>query len=205
MRFYDVDNGSIRINGIDIKSYDVNELRSRIGAAFQNSNIYAMSFSDNIGLYGSADDDTLEYIVNKTGLNNVLEKNHADITTEVTKEFDENGIELSGGEIQKMAIARLFTRDFGLLIFDEPSSALDPLSEYEMTKLILDGSNLTTTIIVAHRLSTIRNVDRIIVVDNGSIKETGTHDELMLLHGEYYEMFTKQAENYLDNAKNPST
>ena len=121
------------------------------------------------------------------------------------KFFDENGIELSGGEIQKMAIARLFTRDFGLLIFDEPSSALDPLSEYEITKLILDGSNLTTTIIVAHRLSTIRNVDRIIVVDNGSIKETGTHDELMLLHGEYYEMFTKQAENYLDNAKNPST
>lgn len=205
MRFYDVDNGSIRINGIDIKSYDVNELRSRIGAAFQNSNIYAMSFSDNIGLYGSADDNTLEYIVKKTGLSSVLEKNHADITTEVTKEFDENGIELSGGEIQKMAIARLFTRDFGLLIFDEPSSALDPLSEYEMTKLILDGSNLTTTIIVAHRLSTIRNVDRIIVVDNGSIKETGTHDELMLLHGEYYEMFTKQAENYLDNAKNPST
>ena len=105
---------------------------------------------------------------------------------------------LSGGEIQKIGISRLFTGEFGLLLLDEPSSALDPLAEYEMTKLILDSSNLSTTIIVAHRLSTIRGADRIVLVDNGAIKEMGTHDELMELKGKYYEMFTKQAENYIN-------
>ena len=196
MRFYDVDGGSIEINGKNIREYDIEKLRKRIGVAFQNSNYYAMSFAENIGLYGGVDEETLEKVIQKADLKRVLEKNNADPTTEVTKEFDENGIVLSGGEAQKLAIARLFTSDFGLLIFDEPSSALDPLAEYEMTKLILDGSNLATTIIVAHRLSTIRDVDKIILVDSGSIKEIGTHDELMDLGGEYCEMFTKQAENY---------
>ncbi|MDR2611173.1 MAG: ABC transporter ATP-binding protein, partial [Clostridiales Family XIII bacterium] len=87
--------------------------------------------------------------------------------------------------------------DFGLLLLDEPSSALDPLAEYEMNKMILGRSNASTTIIVAHRLSTIRDADRIVLVDDGAIKEIGTHDELMALNGTYCEMFTKQAENYV--------
>lgn len=196
MRFYDVDEGRISIDGKDIRTFDVDEYRGRVGAAFQNSNIYAMTFEENMSLYGNVTDETLQAVIDKTGLSHVLEKNQATLTTEITKEFDEAGIELSGGEIQKMAIARLLTRDFGLLLFDEPSSALDPISEYEMTKLIMDSSNRTTTIIIAHRLSTIRNVDRIIVMDEGTIKEVGTHDELMQARGEYYDMFTKQAENY---------
>lgn len=196
MRFYDVDEGRISIDGKDIRTFDVEEYRGRVGAAFQNSNIYAMTFEENMSLYGNVTDETLQAVIDQTGLSHVLEKNQATLTTEITKEFDEAGIELSGGEIQKMAIARLLTRDFGLLLFDEPSSALDPISEYEMTKLIMDSSNRTTTIIIAHRLSTIRNVDRIIVMDEGTIKEVGTHDELMQVRGEYYDMFTKQAENY---------
>ena len=196
MRFYDVEEGRISIDGKDIRTFDVAEFRGRVGAAFQNSNIYAMTFEENMSLYGNVTDETLQAVIDQTGLSHVLEKNQATLTTEITKEFDEAGIELSGGEIQKMAIARLLTRDFGLLLFDEPSSALDPISEYEMTKLIMDSSNRTTTIIIAHRLSTIRNVDRIIVMDEGTIKEVGTHDELMQVRGEYYDMFTKQAENY---------
>jgi len=136
-------------------------------------------------------------IVETLGLNKILEKNNADFSTELTREFNENGIMVSGGEVQKIGIARLMTGHFGLLLLDEPSSALDPLAEYEMSKLILDRSNQSTTIIVAHRLSTIRHADRIVLVDGGSIREMGTHDELIALKGKYYEMFTKQAENYI--------
>ncbi len=197
MRFYDVDSGAILINGKNIRDYDVAGLRQRIGAAFQNPNVYAVSFAENICLYESVEPEKLRQIIQKTGLTKVFEKNGADVTTEVTREFDEGGIMLSGGEMQKVAIARLLTTGFGLLLFDEPSSALDPLAEYEMTKLILDSSNLSTTIIVAHRLSTIRNADRIVLVDEGKVAEMGTHEELMALRGKYYEMFTKQAENYV--------
>ena len=198
LRFYDTISGHILINGTDIKDFNITELRGKIGVAFQDMNIYAISLAKNIMLYNEATDDQLQKIINKVGLDNVLTKNDANLTTELTKEFDENGIMLSGGEIQKIGISRLFTGEFGLLLLDEPSSALDPLAEYEMTKLILDSSNLSTTIIVAHRLSTIRGADRIVLVDNGAIKEMGTHDELMELKGKYYEMFTKQAENYIN-------
>ena len=198
LRLYDVSSGAISINGIDVRDYDVEQLRKKIGVAFQNSNIYALSFAENIELYNRVDDKKLKDIIKNFKLDKILSKNDADISTEVTKEFDENGIMLSGGEIQKIAIARLMTGEFGLLLLDEPSSALDPIAEYEMTKLILDSSNRSTTIMVAHRLSTIRGCDRIILVDAGIIKEIGTHDELMSSQGKYYEMFTKQAENYVN-------
>ncbi|MBR6556502.1 MAG: ABC transporter ATP-binding protein [Clostridia bacterium] len=198
LRFYNTTSGRISINGTDIKDYNITELRGKIGVAFQNVNVYAISLAKNMMLYNEATDNQLQKIIDKVGLANVLRKNDADISAEVTKEFNEKGIMLSGGEIQKIGISRLFTGEFGLLLLDEPSSALDPLAEYEMTKLILDSSNLSTTIIVAHRLSTIRGADRIVLVDNGSIKEIGTHDELMGLKGKYYEMFTKQAENYIN-------
>lgn len=179
LRFYDPSSGQIRINGVDIKDYKPADLRGKIGVAFQNVNIYALSLAENIMLYNEADDDRLREILQKAGLERVLEKNHANLSTALTKEFDENGIMLSGGEEQKVGIARLLTGEFGLLLLDEPSSALDPLAEYEMTKLILDSSHFSTTIIVAHRLSTIRGVDRIVLVENGTIKEMGTHEELM--------------------------
>lgn len=196
LRLYDVTSGNIFINGTDIREYNITALRRKVGVAFQNSNVYAISFADNIQLYDEVDEKKLHTIAQKIGLDKILNKNNADFSTELTKEFDENGIILSGGEVQKVGIARLLTSDFGLLLFDEPSSALDPIAEYEMTKIILDSSNLSTTIIVAHRLSTIRYADRIVLVDGGTIKEIGTHDELMKIKGKYHEMFTKQAENY---------
>ena len=197
LRLYDVTEGEIRINGKPIQEFDVHSLRQQIGVAFQNTTLYAMSFSDNISLYGDVSETTLYEAVNYLDLKAILEKNNTDHHAELTREFYEDGILLSGGEIQKIGLARVMSRDFSLLLLDEPSSALDPLSEYKMCQAILSAANKTTTIIVAHRLSTIRDVDRIIVFDKGKICECGTHDELMSFKGKYQEMFTKQAENYV--------
>lgn len=199
LRLYDTVEGDIYINGKSIREYDVHALRQRIGVAFQNTNIYAMSFADNVSLYRQVSESGLQDVAKRLGLDSVLEKNHTDFSAELTREFHENGIMLSGGEAQKVALARVMSNDFGLLLLDEPSSALDPIAEYKMNRAILSASNKSTTIIIAHRLSTIRDADKIIVFDQGKIFESGTHDELMSLHGKYYEMFTKQAENYIKN------
>lgn len=197
LRLYDVSEGAININGANIKTYDLDALRRKIGVAFQSPNIYAISLAENIWLYNEVDDDELRDVAHKLGLDGVSSRSGVGFSAEMTREFDENGVMLSGGEVQKIGLARIFTGEFGLLLLDEPSSALDPLAEYDMTKLILDSGNRATTIMVAHRLSTIRNADRIILVDRGQIKEMGSHDELMALKGKYHEMFTKQAENYI--------
>ena len=152
---------------------------------------------DNINIYKDTDDIHLNNIIDKIGLVKIFNKTGANLSTEITKEFSKDGIILSGGEVQKIGIARLMTGDFGLLLLDEPSSALDPIAEYELVKLIYDRSNISTSIIIAHRLSTVRNADRIYVIKNGMINEVGTHDELMELKGQYFDMFTKQSENYI--------
>ena len=198
LRFYDVTQGEILINGNRISEYNIKELRKRIGVAFQKPLVYAMTLEENISLYGDVPISDIDAICEKLGLLSIFQKSGADRGTELTKEFDSEGIMLSGGEIQKIALARIMSGKFGLLILDEPSSALDPISEYKMNELILGEANKTTTIMIAHRLSTVRDADKIVLVENGTIQEYGTHDELIELKGRYYEMFTKQAENYLE-------
>jgi len=189
LRLYDVDGGEILYNGLPVCEYDVHQLRRKIGVAFQDPQIFALTVRENMELYNSADDETLREVLQKVGLN-------IELDGEVTREFDESGTMFSGGQAQKLGLTRLLHGEFGLLLLDEPSSALDPLAEYELTKLIFEQSK-TTTIMVAHRLSTIRDADRIYLMDGGQITEQGTHDELMALGGKYAEMFTKQAENYV--------
>lgn len=130
------------------------------------------------------------------GLDSIVEKNDASRDSTLTREFDDNGIELSGGEAQKIAIARTTTKKFSLLMLDEPSSALDPIAEYNLNRSLLTLSKGTTTIMIAHRLSSVRNMDKILVINGGKLVESGTHDELMSAQGLYAEMFLKQAENY---------
>lgn len=115
--------------------------------------------------------------------------------TVLTKEFDQSGINLSGGETQKIAISRVFAKDCEIVILDEPSSALDPMTEYELNNTLLTALD-KTVIIISHRLSTTRMADVIYMLENGEIIEQGSHDELMRLNGKYAEMFLKQAEKY---------
>ena len=203
LRLYDTDSGDIFYNNKHIKDYDVYQLRQCIGVAFQTPQVYAMSLADNIQIYRNIEENQLQEVIRNVGLSRIIKKSNANLYTEITREFDDRGIVLSGGEMQKLSIARLmaasYGEGFGLIVLDEPSSALDPLAEYELTNLIFDRANTSTTIIISHRLSTVRDADRIYVIDNGSILEEGKHEELMKNKSKYYEMFTKQAENYVRN------
>ena len=195
LRLYDVSDGEILINGTNVKEYDVHKLRMKIGTAFQNERILAMNLRENLSIYHNASDEKLIEVINKVGLEKIC-KNADGLDAPISREFKENGIVLSGGEAQRLAIARLFTGDFGMLLLDEPSSALDPFAEANLMKNILDIANASTTIMVAHRLSTVRDFDRIYYMENGKIAESGTHDELMALGGKYCKMFKTQGEKY---------
>ena len=196
LRLYDVNNGSVLINGRDIKEYDIHQLRLHTGVVFQDIRILAMSLRDNLTAYHNVSDEKLLEIIEKLDLGDILKKADGNLDTMISREFTEDGIALSGGEAQKLMIARLFTGSFGLLILDEPSSALDPLAEARLMNNLLDVSNTATTIMIAHRLSTVRNFDVIYHIENGKIIESGTHEELMAAKGKYYEMFVSQGENY---------
>lgn len=200
LRLYDVTEGEILIDGVDVRKYDVHKLREKMGVAFQNTNVYAMTFAENLTLSHSADEAELSRIVDGLMLRGVLDKNGASFDSELTREFDENGVVLSGGEAQKVAIARLYTYRFGLMLLDEPSSALDPIAEYEMNHMIVNSTRGATTLLIAHRLSSVRDMDRIAVIDGGHVAESGTHDELIERGGIYAGMFKKQAEGYRESA-----
>ena len=132
----------------------------------------------------------------KSTFSDKLEKLDGGIDTLLTREFDKSGTQLSGGESQKVAIARAFYKDVGLIILDEPSSALDPDAEYDLNRAIAEYAEGRAVIFISHRLSTTRHADRIYMFDNGAIIESGTHEELMALGGKYAYMFDLQAENY---------
>ncbi len=200
LRLYDTTSGEILINGRPIRDYDVHSLRNDIGIAFQNTNLFAMTFAENMKLYREVPEEKLHEIVEKLGLSTVLDKFDGGLDAQITKEFDKNGIVLSGGETQKLGLARLFTGQFGLLILDEPSAALDPIAEYNLNKVIMELRN-TTTIMISHRLSTVRDADCIYLIENGTVAESGSHSQLMKQNGRYAEMFRMQAENYVKEAE----
>ncbi len=132
----------------------------------------------------------------KLDLKNVCEISRGDLNRQLTREFYADGIELSGGEKQKIAIAAVLVGNFDLLIFDEPTSQLDPISEYNLNSLILSESNKNATVIISHRLSLVKNADLILVMNDGEIVERGTHADLMQKGGLYREMYEKQAREY---------
>ncbi len=201
MRLYDITSGSIKYGGHDIREYATDEYRKKIGAVFQDYNIYAASLAENVLMrkVSEEDADTVVKALEKADFGKKLQKLPDGINTQLTKEFSEEGTNLSGGESQKVAISRIFagSGDRTISILDEPSSALDPVSEYKLNKNLIENAKNDTIIFISHRLSTTRMADRIYLFEQGTIKEQGTHDELMALNGRYREMFDRQAQNYI--------
>lgn len=201
MRLYDVSGGSIRYGDHDIREYNTHAYRKKISAVFQDYNIYAASLAENVLLRKASKEDEQAVIaaLDKADFSKKLAKLPDGINTELTREFSEDGTNLSGGESQKIAISRVFleNEDRAISILDEPSSALDPVSEYKLNKNLIDNAEKDTVIFISHRLSTTRMADRIYLFEHGSIIEQGSHEQLMQLNGRYREMFDRQAKNYI--------
>ncbi|HLI71356.1 MAG TPA: ABC transporter ATP-binding protein [Ktedonobacteraceae bacterium] len=197
-RLYDPDEGQILIGGRDIREYDIEELRHVIGVIFQDYVTYFMTARENIGV-GKVEEienlDLVERAAGKSGASAVITKLPGGYETMLGRWF-KDGLQLSGGEWQKVALARAFMRDAPILILDEPTSSLDAQAEYEIFtkfRLLTEGK---TAIFISHRFSTVRLADRIFVIEQGVVKESGTHAELIALGGRYAELFNLQAEAY---------
>lgn len=198
MRLYDVTEGCITFGGVDIRRLDTREYRKKIGTVFQDFQIYGATLAENVktDIVDEADRGKVIAALERAGFGSKLAKLTEGIDTELTKEFSDSGTMLSGGEAQKAAIARMFMRDMPIAILDEPSSALDPIAEYRLNKSMLDNAENQAVILISHRLSTTKDADRIILLENGSIAESGTHSELLAKGGTYAEMWNVQAEKY---------
>lgn len=196
MKFYEASEGNIYYDGVDIKEYDTNEYRNNCGAVFQDYKIFAGTVAENVVMDFAKNSEKINESLVNSGLDNKLSDLKDGINTQLTKEFYEDGTNLSGGEEQKLAISRIFYKDCGIIILDEPSSALDPISEYRLNKTILSLSEHKTVIFISHRLSTTCMADRILMMENGEIIEEGSHEELIDKNGKYAEMFNLQAEKY---------
>ena len=199
LRFYNPSEGEILYNGHDLKEYNEASIRKQYSIVYQDFQIYALTVAENVlmrKVKGPEDEEVVRKALASVGLLEKVESLKDGIYTKVTREFDREGATFSGGENQRLVIARVFASNASVYILDEPTSSLDPLSEERINKLILQNTN-TTMIIIAQSLSTVVDADKIYLIRNGSIVEEGTHSELMKLGGRYYEMFTTQTELYL--------
>lgn len=201
LRFYDPDEGEILYNGINIKEYDADSLRKRIGTVFQDYKVFALSVNENVLCRECETDDDRahsQYALTKSGVYGKICTLENGADTVLTREFDDKGAGLSGGEQQKVAAARMFAHPFDLAVLDEPSSALDPIAEYKMYESLIDETKNKMVIYISHRLSSAVLSDRIYVFENGTVAESGSHTSLMDKNGIYAQMFTMQASNYKD-------
>lgn len=198
-RLYDPTSGEILVNGINIREYDLKAYRRQFSAAFQDYKVMSMSVKDNVLMGESFDnpDETAERALKCAGVWDKVSSLSNGINTVMTREFDSEGAVLSGGEQQKIVVARAFAQQASVKVFDEPSSALDPIAEYDLYKSIMNESKGHITLFISHRLSSVKDADEVFMLENGTVIEHGSHRELMDMGGKYCEMFTKQAQNYL--------
>lgn len=200
MRLYDVSDGEILYYGQNVKNLDLPRYRRLYGTAFQDYQVFALTVAENVLMrkpQGEADYQKVRDALSRTGVYEKICSLPHGMDTVLTKEFTEDGAALSGGELQKIAVARAFAKDYWIAIFDEPSSALDPVAEYRLYENILAECRNKTVLFISHRLSTAVLADRIYLFENGRIAEQGSHESLMRQNGKYADMFRKQAQSYV--------
>lgn len=196
-RLYDPTEGEILVNGKNIKQYNLKAYRKLFAAAFQDYKVFAMSVRDNVLMGRGGTDVQVIEALKKTDIYDKISALPKGIDTMLTREFDSEGAVLSGGQFQKIVVARAFAQDTPIKVFDEPSSALDPIGEYNLYSSIMNDTKEKTLLFISHRLSSVQDANRVYMLENGTILEEGTHEESLTKNGAYADMYYKQAKNYL--------
>ncbi|MDE6641168.1 MAG: ABC transporter ATP-binding protein/permease [Acetatifactor sp.] len=196
-RLYDPTEGEILLNGVNIKKYDYEEYISIFSVVFQDFRLFSFTLGQNVAAGTVYDETLVRQCLEQAGFGERLESMGMGLDTCLYKDCDENGVEISGGEAQKIALARALYKDAPFMILDEPTAALDPISEYEVFSRFNEIAKDKTAIYISHRLASCRFCDKIAVFDEGRIVQTGSHGELLAQEGgRYYELWHAQAQYY---------
>lgn len=193
LRLYDVTEGEITINGVNIKEWDIKSYHKNFAAVFQDFSLFGATLGENVSMDDCPEKERVEKAVKAADFDRELPNGTDSI---LLREFDDDGVSLSGGEAQKIAIARAFYKDCPFAILDEPSANLDPVAEYALNQSMSKAANDKTVLFISHRLSTTVMADEIYMLEKGEIIEHGSHEELMAIDGKYAYMFKLQAEKY---------
>ena len=196
MRLYDASEGVILLNGMDIRELDPDAYIAIFGTAFQDFKLFSFSVKDNIALGKPCSDDQAEQLLKTAGLSQRISTLEKGVHTFVNREFDEHGFEPSGGEAQKLALARALFRNSPIIILDEPTAALDPRAEFELYQHFSDIVDGKSAVFISHRLSSAQFCDNIAVFSKGELKEYGSHSELIEKAGLYADLYSMQAQFY---------
>lgn len=203
LRFYDPESGRITQSGEDIRELELDAYREQFGTVFQDYKLFSLSVAENVLMrpMRECDEDEVIEALKLSGAYDKVMSFDKGIYTTLTREFDDNGENLSGGEAQKVSVARAFVGKKPVMILDEPSAALDPVAEYKLFENLLNYCKGRTMIFISHRLSSAVLADKIIYMEKGRVAEIGTHAELMKQGKGYADLFSKQAENYRDTVE----
>ena len=198
LRLYDPTVGEILLDGVDIRRYSVEEYRRLFGTVFQDYRVFAMSAAENVLMHPvqPQEYDSVAQALRNAGVYDKIMESPKGLDAMLTREFDDDGLVLSGGEFQKLAIARLYAAGCEFAVLDEPSSALDPIAEYEMFENLKKVCADKTVVFISHRLASAVLADQVYLLEHGRVIERGTHDSLMKANGHYAEMFQMQAKMY---------
>lgn len=201
LRLYDVTEGRILMNGTDIRRFDRAEYYRLFSPAFQDVTVFAFPMAENVSMNppDETDKNKAEKCVREAGLGDKMDKLEKGIDTELLKMLYDDGVDLSGGEKQKLALARALYKGSDVIVLDEPTAALDALAEYRLYKSFNGLVGNRTAVYISHRLSSTRFCDRVAMFKDGEMTETGTHEELMAKNGDYAEMFRVQAQYYVED------
>ncbi len=198
LRLYDPTEGEITLGGVQYRKLDLHSLRALYSVVLQEYKHFSVSVKENITLGDNENDEELLQAIEKSGLAQRVRCMNRGVDSMLDKELDDAGEILSGGEQQKLAIARVYYKNSDIIILDEPASALDPIAEHDMYSKMMSLPTDKTIIFVSHRLSSTINADKIVYLECGKVSECGSHKELMDLNGQYAHMFRLQAQNYTE-------